>query len=661
MDPNSLAPLFDWLATHRGVTGLLVALVAFFESLAVVGLFLPGVVLMFGIGALVGAGALDLWPTLAWAAAGAVAGDSVSFWLGRHFHQRLRIIWPLRTHPELLARATDFFHHHGGKSVFLGRFIGPIRPIIPAVAGMLEMPTGRFLVVNLLSALLWAPLYTLPGMVFAASLGVAAEVAGRLALLLVLLLTLLVMVLWVTRRLYRLFHRRAHRVLLLLLGWSRRHPLLGEVPAALLDPEHSEARGLTLLAGLLILASITFLLLLRGIAGDGVLHPLDGYLHHLLQSLRVPAMDHVMVLVTRLGEPSVLLLLFLVMLGWLVVQRRWHAVAHWGAAALFALLLTYLLQWLAGSPVPPPGHPEGRPFTLLSLHTIYATAVYGFLAVLLGREVRSHHRWWLYGVVAALVAAIAFSRLYLGAHWPSSILAGLALGVAWVTLLGIAYRRHPAAALSPRGISLLAGVTLLSASAWNGGMDHHEMVERYTTHRTVTTLSAAEWWAGGWRDLPAYRNDLRGHKNHPLTVQYAGPLTELDALLAERDWESPPPLTATSWLRWLTPKTPLRTRPLLPQVHDGRNEALLRVLPVPDGQALLVLRLWPSDHVMMPDGSPIWIGNVGRVTDERLLWFLTVPQTGSTFATPLETLAETVASLPVQRISRGGAPLLLIR
>ena len=68
-----------------------------------------------------------------------------------------------------------FFEKYGGKSVAFGRFVGPMRAVIPLVAGMMGMPTGRFLAANILSAIVWAPVYLLPGIVFGASLELAAE------------------------------------------------------------------------------------------------------------------------------------------------------------------------------------------------------------------------------------------------------------------------------------------------------------------------------------------------------------------------------------------------------------------------------------------------------------------------------------------------------
>ncbi|MES9896122.1 MAG: VTT domain-containing protein, partial [Candidatus Thiodiazotropha endolucinida] len=96
---------------------------------------------------------------------------------------RLRGFWPFNRHPATLQRGITFFQRYGGKSVALGRFFGPVRAIIPLVAGMLGMPPLRFLAANILSALVWAPAYLLPGIVFGASLELASEVAFRLVAL----------------------------------------------------------------------------------------------------------------------------------------------------------------------------------------------------------------------------------------------------------------------------------------------------------------------------------------------------------------------------------------------------------------------------------------------------------------------------------------------
>ena len=182
-----LQAILDWVTLHPVLAGLVVFLIALLESLIVIGLLIPGAFLLFGAGALIATGNLPLVPIMLWTIAGAIAGDTISFLIGRHYHQRLRVMWPLRRYPAMVNRGTDFFFRHGGKSVFMARFVGPVRPVIPAIAGMMEMPVARFLAVDIVASILWAPAYILPGMVFGASLGLAAEVAGRLVVLLVVI------------------------------------------------------------------------------------------------------------------------------------------------------------------------------------------------------------------------------------------------------------------------------------------------------------------------------------------------------------------------------------------------------------------------------------------------------------------------------------------
>jgi len=180
----------------------MVFLIAMAESLLIVGLMVPGTVLMFGVGALVGAGVLSFWETILWAFVGAVVGDAVSFWVGFHYKDYLQRLWPLSRYPHLLQYGTRFFKKHGGKSILFGRFVGPVRPIIPAVAGMMGMDPRRFFLVNMLSAAIWAPAYLMPGMVFGASFELASEVAGRLAILIILLVAVVYVIFWLLKKCY---------------------------------------------------------------------------------------------------------------------------------------------------------------------------------------------------------------------------------------------------------------------------------------------------------------------------------------------------------------------------------------------------------------------------------------------------------------------------
>ena len=145
-----------------------------------VGIFVPGVVLLFGVTAVAGSGVLGLWTTLSVGFVGAVLGDALSYWVGRYLHEDVRSLGPFARHPQWIDNGERFFERHGGKSIFLGRFVGPIRPFIPMIAGMLDMSWRRFLFINLFSAVVWAPAYLLPGYLLGASLRLEPDAMTRL-------------------------------------------------------------------------------------------------------------------------------------------------------------------------------------------------------------------------------------------------------------------------------------------------------------------------------------------------------------------------------------------------------------------------------------------------------------------------------------------------
>lgn len=203
MAENYWHTILHWVIAHPITTYGAIFLISLTESLAVVGLLVPGTVLLVSVGALVASGGLYWQLTMVLATLGAIAGDSISYWLGCRYQQQIKTFWPLRNHPQIVTRGEIFFQRHGGKSIFLGRFIGPIRPIIPMVAGMLNMSARYFILVNVLSAIIWAGAYIFPG-VFLAGWLQELEVEGRqFAILAALVLGLL----WLSFRLSRALMR----------------------------------------------------------------------------------------------------------------------------------------------------------------------------------------------------------------------------------------------------------------------------------------------------------------------------------------------------------------------------------------------------------------------------------------------------------------------
>lgn len=677
-----IQPLLDWVALNQTWAGLAVFALSIAESLLIVGLFIPGTIVMFGVGAMVATGVLNLWETLGWAALGAVVGDGISFWIGYYYKDQLRSMWPLTRFPGLVSRGEGFFLKHGGKSVLFGRFVGPVRPVIPTIAGMMGMPPARFTVVNVVSALLWAPAYILPGVVFGASLGLASEVASRLAIWVVGLVAVLWLTVWGVHRLFMVLQPRASAVVGRMAAWGQKHPVLGEITAAVLDPGHPELKGLVTLAGVLLLASTAFVWMLTrvmaSVANDNPLSYIDSSIAHFMQSLRTPWADQLMVLISSLGNVGVVASLALAMLAWLAWRRCWFAAVHWLAAVGLGALLPLILQIIFNVP-----RTEAMYSTLITLgfpsgSITVNMVMYGFLSVLVARELPGPQRWLPYAGAGMLMAAIVLSHLYLGIGSLSDTVGGLTLGLAWAALLGIAYVRHASPAMSGHledrsgNLSDLSGhlpvggtvgvviTVLLVTGIWHISGQYEKDLQRYAPRYVVRMLDHNDWWTQQWQSLPSHRIDFEGQLEQPLTVQWAGNLTTLRAHLQAQGWHAPATLDVAGVLNWLTPTPVLAKLPILPQVHDGRQEAFVLVYeeavisPRPGAPAdrYLVLRLWPSNVKLRTPEQNLWVGNITWVHMKHPLPLFTVPLGDNTFNDPLHNFQRFLKGLTSRTVRR---------
>ncbi|WP_375458036.1 DedA family protein [uncultured Enterovirga sp.] len=157
------APILDFVRANQGWAPFIVGALAFGESLAVLSVLIPATVILVGIGALIGGADLAFWPIWAGAAAGAILGDWISYEVARYFGPSIQHSWPLNRQPDLVARTEAMMQRYGAWGVFVGRFFGPLRALVPLVAGIFEMPRFRFQVANVASALVWATLILAPG------------------------------------------------------------------------------------------------------------------------------------------------------------------------------------------------------------------------------------------------------------------------------------------------------------------------------------------------------------------------------------------------------------------------------------------------------------------------------------------------------------------
>jgi len=140
---------------YGGWTYPILFLVVFLETGVVVTPFLPGDSLLFAAGAIAATGGLDVGALFVLLALAAVAGDTANYGIGqrigpRAFSGRIRFL-----RHEHLVRTQEFYERHGGKTIFLARFIPIIRTFAPFVAGIGRMSYARFLGYNMIGGVTW--------------------------------------------------------------------------------------------------------------------------------------------------------------------------------------------------------------------------------------------------------------------------------------------------------------------------------------------------------------------------------------------------------------------------------------------------------------------------------------------------------------------------
>ncbi|MGD8811596.1 MAG: VTT domain-containing protein, partial [Thioalkalispiraceae bacterium] len=605
--------ILDWLQTHSVLATLIVFLTALTESLAVVGLLVPGAVLMVIFGALIATGHLQFSHVFIAACAGAIVGDGISYWLGKNYQQQLARLWPLSRHPELINKGQAFFTRHGGKSILLGRFVGPIRPIIPAIAGMMNMRFSQFTTINVLSALLWAPLYLLPGILLGTSLELASELAGRFALLLLLLLFCLWLSYQVIAFLYRKITPHTDRLLYLVTTWNKQHPLMAQLTSSVIDPNHREVRGLTLLVLLLFLSSLVTALLFTYALKTGPLQNLNMLVFNGINYMQSPPFDWVMQWFSRLGEHEFLYLVVTLFGLWLAWQRNWVSIIYLLSALLAPLAIIIALSWTQALPQTLFSAQQLSGFNIPSAHTALSISTYGFIAIILSRQFSAHLRLIIYIGIAWLAGMIGFSRLYFATHLLTDVIGGFLLGFAWLCIIAIAYRRHNRDALITSNKFLPGSLilVLLVISYPYQSIEKTYAEPRFEQHYVINKNA---WLDSGWQTLPAIRQDLKAKHQHPLNLQWAGEPHELEGILLAQGWHNSA-INSLKLVQWFNPAADIEQLPLLPQVHEGRYDDIRLFKVMPDRQQLLVLRLWQSDTLLKQaqEKQRIWIGNVSFV------------------------------------------------
>ena len=399
MEAVSFEPLMNWLAAHQMWLLLAVAVTAFLESFALVGIVVPGVAMLFALATLAAGSDIDIFPLISAGFLGAIMGDSASFYIGRHFKDRLYTSSPFNKYPQWINRGQAFFAKYGMLSVVIGRFVGPIRPVVPLVAGSLSMPAAKFLTINFISALVWAPAYLLPGYWIGQSVeGLAEEHLNLLKIAAVIALCI-----WLT-------------TLVVVHCW-RTHCQTKQIT------QNTPTRIQT---WFFIAALAGFVALAFGINPPD-LNPLNLWITEYVQQNRQVWLDPIFVFFTGFGTSRPIALFTVLLVGWLFFRgEKASAIAFTGVMAMSPIFI-FGLKDLFGYARPDIVHILLSGSSFPSGHATIAALTLGFVGFLALEKAKPKHQTLTASLFASFIIVMCFSRIYLGVHWFTDILGGLCL------------------------------------------------------------------------------------------------------------------------------------------------------------------------------------------------------------------------------------------
>lgn len=603
--------LTDLVTNDVALAYALIFLTSLGEALFVVGIFVPSTVVLLAAGALAGGGQLPFWPVVALASAGAILGDAASFWFGRRHREGIRLLWPFRRFESLLDRGEAFFDRHGGKSILVGRFVPGIKTVVPVIAGMAGMDVVRFGVVNVVSAVVWALAHILPGAGLARGLAAYGGFDARMVVAAGIVLLLLAL-------LYHAFVLAWRTVAPPLARWRTRR--LAKVGAGTGWPSRLLRRILSTdanlvgrsLVGLVAAVAVgVFATLVADLLFDPELRAADQAVFNYLQSVRTDAGMHVVTAVTMAADGFVLTGLTLVVLAWLASRRRFGLACVFagatGATSLFVPAIKSIIQ----RPRPTALYSGAESFSFPSGHATQSSVFLGILAVILASNLPPRHRPKVFAAAAVGAMCVAFTRLYLGAHWLSDVAAGLSFGTLVTTVFAASTWRVDRS-VRARSLAFLLAASFLPLYTVHMARSYDTWLAAYAPSPSRPSLTQAEWLAGGWRSVGDRRMTLGGDEAGRLVVQTDLPPDALAERLAGLGWSR---VAVGGVMDTIVPTTaPLAERPASPLLHDGRPARQAFARYGSDRNEREVVTFWPAFAEASGGSGEILVGAVSRET-----------------------------------------------
>lgn len=630
MNIDNLQPLLNWISVHPHLAYFIIFLLSLSESLVVIGLIVPGIAIMTIIGTFVGTGYLEFWPTFIVSILGAVVGDGISYWIGQSFQNQLRNWWIFKKYPEIITRCERFFNKHGGKSVVFGRFVGPVRPMIPAVAGMMKMPPQHFYMVNIISAFLWAPVYLFPGIIFGNTLTeLPPEVSTKIITFLILVLFSTWIIIKIIKAFLYRFKRKTRKYGTKILTYAEKNSLsfLQRHIRHPLSHKKHQADTFLLLLFLLLVTSLHILFTkLRFVTTS-----LNAFFKNLSLMTYSENINHFLLTIDNSSSVTSIFLIFTGLILLFIAAAKSSTVArslfikhpsknqtralYRTALISIGLIVTYFCFGYLSSIIvqyPKPFNLNNNSFSWFysfpDINMGLLTLLAGYLSIIKYCHKPRQYVNSSYTLYSISILLLFFAlKLYLGHSWFSDLIGAVLLSSCVLLAFCIIYWQNPLVNINYNNFNKYITIICLSILTVVNFRFYQQnrtnAFANYDIKQAAIIQEPINIDQKDWLD-----NNLFSETADPIiNVQWLGHKKQIIESLTRRGWYEQPKFNFDTLLTLFINKPTANQLPLIPKYYLDNNSIITLSKLAPNNK-ILNLRLWQSEYQV--DEKTLWVGTV---------------------------------------------------
>ena len=394
---NLPLPLLD----HWGYIIIFVSAIA--ETLPIIGAFVPGQTIIILGGLLAKLGIFRLEAVMVAAAAGSVTGDALAYYIGHKFGYDFVVRYGkyFFLNEKKYQKTKDLVSEHTGKALIIGRFSPFTRALAAFLTGIYKIKFSKFIFYSIIGGVSWSAISVFMGYIIGQGFAGAAKYLGRIVLAALILIIVIFLAYRALNKKRQVFVKNYSLYLVL--------------------------NGLSI---------YVFSKMVEDYFDKEATYKFDLWLTENIQLIWRPWLNELMIFITNLLSPEVLLTIALLAAIYFFKKKNWYKAALIFISSAGGLVLGAIFKQLIGRARPAGALVSESSLSFPSNHANLALIFFSLVLLLFAKKIKNQFLKGLFIFSNLfLIILVAFSRIYLKAHWFSDSLAGLALGLFWLTFL----------------------------------------------------------------------------------------------------------------------------------------------------------------------------------------------------------------------------------